>query len=65
LLGLGSHVGSVEPEGGDPGRIKPTPHLADLVSVTLQRENPTERTYLILYVVLVLMTMMIYEHFGI
>jgi hypothetical protein len=40
LFGLGGHVGSAEPDGGDPGGIKPPPHLADLVSAALQRENP-------------------------
>jgi hypothetical protein len=40
LLGLGNHISFAEPESSDPGRIKPSGHLADFVCAALKRENP-------------------------
>jgi hypothetical protein len=42
LFGLGSHISSAEPEGSDPGRIKPPAHLTDLMKATLQGKNPAQ-----------------------
>jgi hypothetical protein len=41
LFGLGSHISSRKPESSDPDGIKPSGHLANVVSAALQRENPT------------------------
>jgi hypothetical protein len=40
LFGLHSHVSFSEPEGSDPGGIKPSAHLANLVSAALNGKNP-------------------------
>ena len=39
-FGLGNHVSFSKSEGSDPGGIKPTAHLADLMSAALKGKNP-------------------------
>ena len=40
LFGLGDHVSFRKPESSDPGRIKPSAHLANFMSAALQRKHP-------------------------